>query len=159
MLGKYPTLIDALLESHCIAPDSLYFELTETAAIANIDKVLSSMRELRALVCEFSLDDFGSGLSSFGYLKTLPVEYLKIDGSFVINITDDRASLAIVTAFNKLSHEMGIKTIAEFVERRDIADTLISLDIDYLQSISVDMPRDINEWLNEYNHMQRQTGT
>jgi diguanylate cyclase (GGDEF)-like protein len=151
--------IVALVKSHGIAPRSLCFEVTETTAIANIDQVLTAMSELRALGCEFSLDDFGSGLSSFGYLKSLPVEYLKIDGSFVRNIMQDRACRAIVTAFNTLSHEMGMKTVAEFVENQEIADVLISLDIDYLQGFSVGMPRDVDDWLTYYREEQRRTGT
>ncbi|MEM7258511.1 MAG: EAL domain-containing protein, partial [Pseudomonadota bacterium] len=153
------TQIVELVSSHRIEPGSLCFEITETAAIANIDKVLVTMRELRALGCEFSLDDFGSGLSSFGYLKSLPVEYLKIDGSFVRNITEDRACRAIVTAFNTLSHEMGIKTVAEFVENKDIAELLTDLKIDYLQGYSVGMPRDIDDWLDDYRAENHLTGT
>ncbi len=151
--------IVSLVESHRVEPGSLCFEITETAAIANIDKVLATMGELRALGCEFSLDDFGSGLSSFGYLKSLPVEYLKIDGSFVRNITEDRACRAIVTAFNTLSHEMGIKTVAEFVESKEIAQTLTDLEIDYLQGYSVGMPRDVDDWLADYRRELKLTGT
>lgn len=153
------TQIVSLVASHQIEPGSLCFEITETAAIANIEKVLATMTELRAMGCEFSLDDFGSGLSSFGYLKSLPVEYLKIDGSFVRNITEDRACRAIVTAFNTLSHEMGIQTVAEFVESEEIARLLTELDIDYLQGYNVGMPRDLDDWLNDYRVDQRQTGT
>lgn len=153
------TQIVSLVESHQITPGSLCFEITETAAIANIDQVRESMRELRALGCEFSLDDFGSGLSSFAYLQTLPVEYLKIDGSFVKDIMNDNACRAIVSSFNTLGHEMGMKTVAEFVENREIANTLTDLNIDYLQGYYVGLPRDLEEWLADYAAEQKLTGT
>ena len=151
--------IVALVEAYQIIPGSLCFEITETAAIANIDKVKEAMRELRSLGCEFSLDDFGSGLSSFAYLQTLPVEYLKIDGSFVKSIMTDNACRAIVSSFNTLGHEMGMRTVAEFVENREIAETLTTLNIDYLQGYYVGMPRDLDEWLADYISDQRLTGT
>ena len=143
-----------LVESHQITAGSLCFEITETAAIANIEQVKHSMCELRALGCEFSLDDFGSGLSSFAYLQSLPVEYLKIDGSFVKNILTDNACRAIVSSFNTLGHEMGMKTVAEFVENRDIATTLTELEIDYLQGYYVGMPRDLDDWLADYENAE-----
>ncbi len=144
----------ALVESHQITAGSLCFEITETAAIANIEQVKHSMSELRALGCEFSLDDFGSGLSSFAYLQSLPVEYLKIDGSFVKNILNDNACRAIVSSFNTLGHEMGMKTVAEFVENRDIATTLTELEIDYLQGYYVGVPRDLDDWLADYENAE-----
>lgn len=138
-----------LVERHNIEPGSLCFEITETAAINGIDEVCAFMQKLKLLGCDFSLDDFGSGLSSFGYLKALEVDFLKIDGSFVKNICTDAASRAIVASFNTLSHEMGMKTVAEFVENDEIVTLLKDLDIDYLQGFGVGVPRDVQEWLSE----------
>ncbi len=138
-----------LIKAHSIAPGSICFEITETAAIESIERVTQFILELKQLGCEFSLDDFGSGLSSFGYLKSLPVDYLKIDGSFVCNILEDKASRAIVTSFNTLSHEMGMKTVAEYVENDAIASLLTDLEIDYLQGYGVGIPRDLNDWIAE----------
>lgn len=138
-----------LIKAHSIAPGSICFEITETAAIESIERVTQFILQLKQLGCEFSLDDFGSGLSSFGYLKSLPVDYLKIDGSFVCNILEDKASRAIVTSFNTLSHEMGMKTVAEYVENDAIASLLTDLEIDYLQGYGVGIPRDLNDWIAE----------
>jgi len=97
--------------------------------------------------CEFSLDDFGSGLSSFGYLKDLSVDYLKIDGSFVKNMESDATCRAIVSAFNQLSHELGMKTVAEFVEDEAIENILKELGIDFAQGYGVGAPQHANDWL------------
>ena len=92
------------------------FEITETAAIANSSNVVYFMRELKKRGCHFALDDFGSGLSSFMYLKTLPVDYLKIDGQFVENVTRDPVDRSMVEAISQVGNAMGIQTIAERVE-------------------------------------------
>jgi diguanylate cyclase (GGDEF)-like protein/PAS domain S-box-containing protein len=153
------TQIAALIEEHQLPPGSICFEVTETAAIESIERVTRFILDLRQRGCEFSLDDFGSGLSSFGYLKSLPVDYLKIDGSFVRNILDDKASRAIVTSFNTLSHEMGMKTVAEYVENDAIAHLLGELEIDYLQGYGVGVPRDLEAWIAELTPPLARTGS
>ena len=103
------------------------FEITETAAIANLASVVYFMRELKARGCHFSLDDFGSGLSSFMYLKTLPVDYSKIDGQFIENVTRDRVDRSMVEAISQIGHAMGIQTIAERVESAEVLAELARL--------------------------------
>ncbi|MHB8623833.1 MAG: putative bifunctional diguanylate cyclase/phosphodiesterase [Sulfuricaulis sp.] len=128
------------IEETGIAPTNLCFEITETAAITNLAAASRFMHSLRQLGCRFSLDDFGSGLSSFGYLSNLEVDYIKIDGHFVKNILSDPLSRSIVDAINQIGHVLGISTIAEFVESKEIAAELEKLGIDYLQGFGVHKP-------------------
>jgi diguanylate cyclase (GGDEF)-like protein/PAS domain S-box-containing protein len=124
--------------------EKICFELTETAAVANLANAIDFMQKLRALRCSFSLDDFGSGLSSFGYLKALPVDILKIDGLFVRDIVDDPVDLALVRSINEIAHLLGKKTVAEYVENDAILQSLKKLGVDYGQGygISIPMPLD-----------------
>jgi len=128
------------IEKHPFLSSALSFEVTETAAISNLSAAVHFIEELKRLGCEFSLDDFGSGLSSFGYLKNLPVDYLKIDGAFVKDILDDPIDEAMVEAINKIGHVMGIKTIAEFVENDGIAEKLKEIGVDYAQGFGIARP-------------------
>jgi len=123
-----------------IAAGSLCFEITETAAITNLAAAIEFIRDLRALGCKFSLDDFGSGLSSFGYLTNLEVDYIKIDGHFISHILTDPLSRSIVGAINDIGHVMGIRTIAEFVESDAIVATLADIGVDYVQGYGVHRP-------------------
>ncbi len=116
------------------------FEVTETAAIANLSSANHFMQTLRQFGCEFALDDFGSGLSSFGYLKHLPVEYLKIDGGFVKDMTLDRIDESMVEAINHIGHIMGLETIAEFVEDDLILQRLIDIGVDFAQGYGIRRP-------------------
>jgi EAL domain-containing protein (putative c-di-GMP-specific phosphodiesterase class I) len=116
-------------------PGSVCFEITETAAISNPGAVERFMRELRKLGCRFSLDDFGSGLSSFAYLKDLPVDFLKIDGRFIRNICADEVDDAMVEAIVRIGRAMGIKTVAEHVESEAAAERLAVLGVDYAQGL------------------------
>jgi diguanylate cyclase (GGDEF)-like protein len=128
------------IEETDVAPGNLCFEITETAAITNLAAASRFMHSLRELGCRFSLDDFGSGLSSFGYLSNLEVDYIKIDGHFVKNILTDPLSRSIVDAINRIGHVMGISTIAEFVESEEIAAALQKLGIDYVQGFGIHKP-------------------
>jgi len=123
------------------------FEVTETTTILNMSRAKQFMSVLREKGCRFSLDDFGSGLSSFSYLKTLPIDFLKIDGQFVREIAEDPVSNAMVAAINQMSHAMGLKTIAEYVENRAIETQLSSLGVDYGQGFGIARPRPLADQL------------
>jgi len=123
-----------------VPPHHICFEITETAAIVNFDDAQYFMSTLKQIGCRFALDDFGSGLSSFAYLMNLPVDYLKIDGSFVKNIINDPVSQSIVEAFNCIAHAMNLKTIAEFVEDEIILEKLRTIGVDYAQGYAIDRP-------------------
>ncbi|NJD05243.1 MAG: EAL domain-containing protein [Methylococcaceae bacterium] len=124
-----------------IEPSSLCFEVTETAAISDFTSALPFMTHLRELGCRFALDDFGSGLSSFGYLKSLPVDYLKIDGRFIKDIAQDPIDEAMVEAIHRLGKVMGLKTIAEWVENADTLEKLSAMNVDYAQGFHLAPPR------------------
>jgi diguanylate cyclase (GGDEF)-like protein/PAS domain S-box-containing protein len=123
-----------------IAPRRIWFEITETAAIANLPKATRFIKEMKALGCRFSLDDFGSGVSSFAYLKNLAVDNLKIDGSFVKDIVDDPIDYAMVQSINQIGHVMGLRTTAEFVENDAILSRLREIGVDYAQGYGVHRP-------------------
>ncbi len=128
------------IERADLAAQSLCFEITETAAIENIAAVVRFMREMRQLGCEFSLDDFGSGLSSLAYLKELPVDYLKIDGRFVHDLHTDEVNYTMVRAISHLSAAIKVKTVAERVESRETLGRLQSLGIDFAQGYYFSKP-------------------
>ncbi|OOG21472.1 sensor domain-containing diguanylate cyclase [Thioalkalivibrio denitrificans] len=132
------------LEKYHIPPEAICFEITETAAIANLTRALHFMNELRGRGCLFSLDDFGTGVSSFGYLKNLPVDYLKIDGSLVKDIVTDPIDHAMVDAINRIGHVMGIRTVAEFVENDEILECLKALGVDYAQGYGIARPKPLD---------------
>jgi EAL domain-containing protein (putative c-di-GMP-specific phosphodiesterase class I) len=124
-----------------VSPQSICFEVTETAAIAKLDKATDFINQFKSLGCLFSLDDFGAGMSSFAYLKHLPVDFLKIDGGFVKDMADDPIDRAMVEAINSVGHVMGKKTIAEFVEGERVIRLLRELGVDFAQGYGVAKPR------------------
>jgi diguanylate cyclase (GGDEF)-like protein/PAS domain S-box-containing protein len=123
-----------------IEPALICFEITETAIIANLPKAQELMGSLRKLGCRFSLDDFGSGLSSFAYLRSLPVNFLKIDGVFIRDIANNPTNRAMVKAINEVGHVMGLQTVAEYVEDLQTLDIVRELGIDYAQGHCVGQP-------------------
>lgn len=137
--------IIASLENHAVPAEKICFEITETAAIGNLDSARKFFDTLKQKGCQFALDDFGAGLSSFGYLKNLPVDYLKIDGSFIKNIHLNSIDSVMVQSIITIGHEMGLKTIAEFVENQDILDHLKQLNVDYVQGYHIGHPRPLEE--------------
>ncbi|MCC5870266.1 MAG: PAS domain S-box protein [Gammaproteobacteria bacterium] len=124
---------------------AICFEITETAAISNLVHVAHFMNELKRLGAKFSLDDFGSGLSSFTYLKTLPVDFLKIDGQFIKNVVRDRIDQSMVDAINKVGLAMGIQTIAERVESGEVLQRLAELGVAYAQGYHIAVPQPVAE--------------
>ena len=128
------------IDLHNVDTRYICFEITETTVISNLDKAQHFMRILRAIGCRFSLDDFGSGLSSFAYLKNLEVDFLKIDGMFIKNIATNKIDRAMVESINNVGHVMGLHTIGEFAENQDIIDILKDIGVDYAQGYGVAMP-------------------
>ncbi|MEK8089597.1 EAL domain-containing protein [Thermithiobacillus plumbiphilus] len=128
------------IQASKVQPERVCFEITETSAIANLSQARQFMHELKALGCHFSLDDFGSGMSSFGYLKNLPVDYLKIDGAFVRDMTDDPVDQAMVEAINRIGQVLGIQTIAEFVENDAIRGAVSAIGVDFVQGFGLHRP-------------------
>jgi diguanylate cyclase (GGDEF)-like protein len=139
--------VTGLFEYYHIDPQRICFEITETAAIANLSRAKAFIETLKGMGCKFALDDFGSGLSSFGYLKSLPVDYLKIAGNFVQDIVRDPVDHAMVDAINQIGHIMGLITIAESVESEEIMLKIRESGIDYAQGYWIGEPKPFAEVL------------
>jgi len=140
--------LDFLLQQLSAAelpPGALCFEITETAAIANLDNVVHFMNTLREQGCRFSLDDFGSGLSSLTYLKNLPVDYVKIDGHFIRNVATDAADECMVDAIARMARALKIETIAEGVESGEVLQRLADVGVSYAQGFFIAVPRSVAE--------------
>ena len=138
---RFLEFVHEQFEGFDVPPQCICFEITETAAIANLAKAQRFIEEFRALGCKFSLDDFGAGMSSFAYLKHLPVDFLKIDGGFVKDMADDPIDRAMVEAINNVGHVMGKRTIAEFVDNDRVVVALRQIGVDYAQGYGVAKPR------------------
>ena len=128
-------------KTYDIPPEMICFEITETSAIANLASAIRFINELKRLGCFFSLDDFCAGMSSFAYLKHLPVDFLKIDGSFVKDMLDDPINRAMVEVINHIGHVMGKRTIAEFVESPQIEQALLEIGVDFAQGYIIERPQ------------------
>lgn len=128
------------IENSQIPASKLCFEISETAAIANLSKVGAFMNELAAVGCRFGIDDFGSGLSSFAYLRKLPVEFLKIDGLLIKDILDDKTDFTLVKAISDISKSMGKRTVAEFIESPQLLKAARDIGIDFGQGFHLSEP-------------------
>ncbi len=141
---EFPAFVTYQLQRSKISPEKICFEITETAAITNITRARHFIEMLRNIGFCFALDDFGSGLSSFAYLKKLPVDFVKIDGLFVQNMLEDTSDQAMVSAITHIAHMMGKKVVAEWVENVETQDQLRALNVDFVQGFGVEKPRPIN---------------
>ena len=132
--------IEDRLRHYNLSASLFCFEITETAAVANFRHAFDLIHSLKAMGFRFSLDDFGSGLSSFGYLKNLPVDFLKIDGSFISGIEKNPKDFAMVRAIGQMGHELQLKVVAEYVENMEIYRMLETVGIDYVQGYAIQKP-------------------
>ncbi|MCB1843601.1 MAG: EAL domain-containing protein, partial [Halioglobus sp.] len=138
---SFREFVAGLLRQHPAIATRLCFEITETAAIASYSQANRFINALKELGCKFALDDFGTGLSSFGYLKHFPVDFLKIDGSFVKEILHGPIDREMVRSINEIGHLTGKRTIAEFAENEEIITMLRGMGIDYAQGYGVSEPK------------------
>lgn len=139
------TFIRSSLEGLRVPVELVSFEVTETVAIVNLEQAAMILGEIKALGCRVALDDFGSGMSSYSYLKQLPVDYVKIDGSFVKDLLISPHDREIVKSFNEIAHFMGKKTIAEYVENLEILELLRDIGVDYAQGYAIERPQFLDE--------------
>ena len=137
---SFPDFLRNLLTRYSLPSGLLCFEITETTAIANLAKAAELMHELKGMGCKFALDDFGTGMSSFAYLKYLPVDYLKIAGTFVKDMVADPMDHAIVDAVNRISHILGMQTVAESVEDAETLARITALKVDFAQGYFIAEP-------------------
>ncbi len=133
--------IKEMLQEYDIAGDLITFEITETCAITNIDAANKLICELKEVGCLFALDDFGSGFSSFGHLKHLDIDYVKIDGMFIQGIISDTMDKAVVQSINQIAHSFNKKTVAEYVDNSEIVEVLDAIGVDYAQGYFVSKPK------------------
>jgi EAL domain-containing protein (putative c-di-GMP-specific phosphodiesterase class I) len=139
------TFVRQQLRKYRVSPQLVCFEITETAAVGNFDVAVQLMHSLRALGCRFALDDFGAGMSSFTYLKRLPVDSVKIDGAFVKNMANDAVDFAMVEAIHNVAHRMGLRTVAEFVQNDATIEMLRGMGVDYVQGYGVAKPHPLDQ--------------
>ncbi|MBT8439148.1 MAG: EAL domain-containing protein, partial [Gammaproteobacteria bacterium] len=130
-----------LISTYKVAPESIIFEITETAAVADILVASKIMKDINSIGCQFALDDFGIGFSSFYYLKQLPAQYIKIDGAFIRNITSNLDDQLFVQAISTVSAGLGKKTVAEFVENEEALDLIRKYGVDYAQGYHIGKPQ------------------
>jgi len=137
------------LKSSSVPCEKICLEITETAAMSNMNQAIEFFGQLKALGCCIALDDFGSGLSSFGYLKKLPVDIVKIDGIFVRDMDTNEMDHLMVRSINDLARQMGKQTVAEFVENAQIIEQLMELGVDYAQGYVIGKPKPLAELVSE----------
>ncbi|HYA37832.1 MAG TPA: EAL domain-containing protein [Candidatus Methylomirabilis sp.] len=144
---KFLDFVTQQFAQHRVDPRNICFEITETAAIANLTRARDFIARFKGMGCHFALDDFGSGLSSFGYLKNLSVNYLKIAGDFIERMVEDPVDDAMVDAINQIGHVMGLTTVAESVENTLTLDKLSEIGLDYAQGLGIDTPKPLHQVL------------
>lgn len=152
---KFSVYLQEQLTHFDIPPRNICFEITETAAISNLTHAVNLIQYFKRLGCKFVLDDFGAGLSSFSYLKHLPVDGIKIDGVFVKGMAVNRMDFTMVEAINNIGHAMGLTTTAEFVEDDAIMRKLLDLGVDFAQGNWVQRPRALEEWFSNDGDRKR----
>ncbi|NOZ53433.1 MAG: EAL domain-containing protein [Gammaproteobacteria bacterium] len=135
------TFIREKLKTYQIPPGIICFEVTETAAIAHLHDAVEFINQIKSLGCHFALDDFGAGLSSFTYLRTIPVDFIKIDGAFVTHMREQPMDRAIIESINQIGHIAGMQTIAEFVENEETKLLLRHIGVDFVQGYGLDHPQ------------------
>jgi EAL domain-containing protein (putative c-di-GMP-specific phosphodiesterase class I) len=135
-------MIQEVLDNTSIDPSRVCFEITETAAIAKLSAAEKFISALKSMGCQFALDDFGAGFSSFAYLKNLPVDKLKIDGAFVQGMATSQIDQAMVQSMNQVAHALGKQTIAEYVENAATLELLRDYGVDYAQGNYIGKPRE-----------------
>ncbi len=148
---NFPDFIKNEIQSCNVPAQKICFEITETTAIRNMHDAADFIHTMRSFGCSFALDDFGSGMSSYAYLKALPVDYLKIDGMFVKDIMIDPIDKAMVKSINEIGHVFGLKTIAEFAETNDIIEEVCRLGVDFAQGFAISKPTPINSLISIYS--------
>lgn len=141
-------LLERLRDSR-IPCSKVCFEITETAAMRNLNQAIKVLSQLKSLGCVLALDDFGSGLSSFGYLQKLPVDIVKIDGIFVCDMDKNEMDRLMVRSIHELTKQMGKSTVAEFVENQQILEALQQIGVDYAQGYLFSRPQPIADWVAE----------
>jgi EAL domain-containing protein (putative c-di-GMP-specific phosphodiesterase class I) len=141
--GGLVNYIDEMADLYRIPAETICFEVTETAAIANETRALDILNSLRNKGYSFALDDFGSGFASYGYLRKLPVDYVKIDGCFVRNLATNPKDYAIVKSIHDVCRVMGIETVAEFVEDQETLARLRAIGVNYAQGYGVGRPKEL----------------
>ncbi|MEM7280820.1 MAG: EAL domain-containing protein [Pseudomonadota bacterium] len=144
--------VESLVRESGLSPDSLCFEITETAIVRNLDRAQRFIQQLRKLGCRFALDDFGTGYCSFAYLKDLPVQYLKLDGAFVRDLLEDPLSEAIVQSITHIGRVMGAATVAEHVENDMVKQKLQELNVDYVQGYAIGRPEPLTKTLDSMDN-------
>jgi len=142
---SFPDFLRNLLTRYQLPNGLLCFEITETTAISNLSKAAELMHELKGMGCRFALDDFGTGMSSFAYLKYLPVDFLKIAGVFIKDMVSDPMDHAIVDSINRIGHILGMRTVAESVEDAGTLALITELGLDYAQGYFVAEPEALGE--------------
>lgn len=142
---EFLEFLKGVLESTAVPTNKLIFEVTETVAAESFYLTNSFIKAIKQFDCKFSLDDFGSGYSSYSYLKNLNIDYLKIDGAFVKDILNNKADIAIVKSMNEIAHSLGLATIAEYVESAEIREVLKTIGVDFAQGYGVHKPMPLSE--------------